>query len=108
MNSSEYMRPKKHNNGFGIGFVLGFMLGAAVVFLFATKKGRKMMQVVMDEGMEKVSKLENAMGEYIDEDFEEMEVESAGFADQDNGVESAVKKAVRPVRRFFKKPHHKN
>lgn len=62
--------------GFFNGFVLGFILGAAVVFLLATKKGKKLFKIITEEGLDKVSDLEELLEEK-DEDSpkEESEVQ---------------------------------
>lgn len=101
--SAEHTVHKKHGNGFMAGFLFGFLVGAAVVFLFATKKGKKIMAIVMNEGMNKVSRIEEAMGDYMGDEYdEEMEVESASVPDE----EVSIKKASRPLRRFFRKGNH--
>lgn len=108
MSNIDHLGHRKHGNGFMAGFLLGFLVGAVVVFLFATKKGKKIMEIAMNEGMDKVSKIENAVEEYMGDEYdEEMEVEAAGIQTEE-AIESAVKKATRPVRRFFRKASHKN
>ena len=44
------------NKGFN-GFWLGVIVGAAIVFLFATKKGKKILKLLSDEGFENIAKI---------------------------------------------------
>lgn len=84
---------KDGGSGFFTGFLLGMIVGAAVVFFLATKKGKKMLQKFSEEGLEGVSNLEELVEEYID--------------DEDNPPksvsESPVHRVTRPVRRFFRR-----
>lgn len=42
-------------NGFFSGFLLGLLVGAAVVFLLATKKGKRILEVISKEGIDNIS-----------------------------------------------------
>lgn len=39
------------------GFLLGLLIGAAVVFLLATKKGKKFLKVISEEGIDNISNI---------------------------------------------------
>ena len=56
-------------NGFGSGFILGIIVGAALVFLLGIKKGKKLLKIITEEGLEGVSTLEGL----FEDDFEEEE-----------------------------------
>lgn len=44
---------KTNNNGkFFNGFVCGLIIGAAITFLLVTKKGRKILKMISEEGLE--------------------------------------------------------
>jgi uncharacterized membrane protein YgaE (UPF0421/DUF939 family) len=45
----------KSGNGFFSGFVFGLLVGGLVVFLLATKKGKKVLKAISEEGLDKVS-----------------------------------------------------
>ena len=44
-------------NNFLSGFLIGVLVGAAVVFLLATKKGRKLLKAISEEGIDNISNL---------------------------------------------------
>lgn len=58
------------------GFLVGVIVGAALVFLFATKKGRKIVKTLTEEGLEGVSGLQDLFEGDLD-DMDEMELAEA-------------------------------
>lgn len=44
-------------NNFFNGFLLGVLVGAAVVFLLGTKKGKKLLKAISGEGIENISNI---------------------------------------------------
>ena len=65
---------KSGNNFFG-GFLFGVLVGAAIVFLLATKKGKKILKAISDDGLDNISnileKANKATG--LDEMYDEEE-----------------------------------
>jgi len=59
-----------HGGGMGNGFLLGVIVGAALVFLFATKKGKKILKMLSENGFEGIAELTDMLSEDEDE-FEE-------------------------------------
>lgn len=54
---------KKNNsggNGFNV-FILGIFIGVLATLLLTTKKGRKILKVIIDEGTERISKWEDVI-----------------------------------------------
>lgn len=51
------------NSGFGNGVVVGMVMGAILVLLFTTKKGRQILQLLSEEGFEKVKDWEKILSE---------------------------------------------
>lgn len=111
MRSKKKERMEMENNNsnsggkFVNGFLLGALIGVGVVFLLGTKKGKKVLKTISEEGLssipnilEKVEKFED-----IDEDQEVERVtpqKKATPAEDELGDES---EDVRPkVKRFFK------
>lgn len=113
------MEKNNHNsNGFGNGFLLGCIVGAAVVFVLFTKKGKKLLKALTEEGIEGISGLE----EFFVTGEEEGEVvggkskngksnisvsevvEAVGDVVQNTEKKAvrAVSKIQKPVRRFFR------
>lgn len=90
--------------GFFNGFVLGFILGAAVVFLLATKKGKKLLKIITEEGLDKVSDLE----ELLEEKDEKSEVQEIIKPKKHTNGESKIPTAsfnniASTGRRFFRR-----
>lgn len=44
-------------NNFFSGFLLGALVGAAVVFLLATKKGKRILKIISEKGLDNISNL---------------------------------------------------
>ena len=62
----------KGNSGFGNGVVVGVVMGVILTLLFTTKKGRKILRILSEEGFEKVKKWEHILdGLELDDDMEE-------------------------------------
>ncbi len=57
--------------GFFNGFLIGFILGAAVVFLLVTKKGKKLLKIITEEGLDKVSDFEELIEEKLEKPAKE-------------------------------------
>lgn len=71
--------------GFFNGFLVGFILGAAVVFLLVTKKGKKLLKIITEEGLDKVSDIE----EFLEEKLEEPSKDPSAGSGQ--GVREVIK-----------------
>jgi hypothetical protein len=54
-------RIEKHQGSSLTVFVLGILIGVALTLLFTTKKGRKILRALTDEGMDKISKWEDVL-----------------------------------------------
>lgn len=59
-------------------FVMGILVGVALTLLLTTKKGRKLLKLLTEEGADRISKwedmLQKAQEEAIEEDLEEEEI----------------------------------
>ena len=66
------MENKKGSN-FGNGFLLGALVGGAIVFAVGTKKGRRILKALTEEGIEGVSEINDLIQDYqeVGEEFEE-------------------------------------
>ncbi len=62
------------SNFFG-GFLLGFLIGGLAVFLLGTKKGKKILKTISEEGLDNLSNILEKAGEAgnLDEVYEEEE-----------------------------------
>ena len=67
---------KSGNNFFG-GFLLGVLVGVFVVFLLGTKKGKKLLKAISEDGLDKVSDIleQSEKKANLEEVYEEEEEE---------------------------------
>lgn len=75
------MNERPHKGG-GNAFFLGMIVGGALVFLLGTKKGRKILKHLSENGLEVLENLENIEG--VDE------------YEQDAGEKDAAQEAANP------------
>lgn len=91
-----------HSNSFANGFLFGLIVGAAAVFLLATKKGRGILKLISEEGLDSLT---NIVEEYTSE-AEKEDVEDIQNEESDEVSPSVVAEAV-PVKkskkRFFRR-----
>lgn len=69
----------KHAQSGGSGFLLGILIGVLITLLITTKKGRRILKTLTDEGMEKFSDLE----ELFEKKLKEEDVDDMGVSDVD-------------------------
>ncbi len=64
-----------HSNRFFDGFLWGAIIGGGLVFLLSTKKGKKLLNIITEEGVEGLSEILEAQmdREDLEEDGGEME-----------------------------------
>ena len=91
-----------HSNSFANGFLFGLIIGAAAVFLLATKKGRKILKLISEEGLDSLT---NIVEEYTSE-TEKEEAEDIQDEESEEVSPSVVEEAVpvkKPKKRFFRR-----
>lgn len=95
-----------HGGGFANGFVVGVFVGASIVFLFGTNKGKKVLQMLLDQVEENTAISELLeMPEDEQEGYEGIEEEPEEVAKthaKPKTDEKKPQKAVAKVKRFFK------
>lgn len=106
-----------HSGGFFSGFLWGALLGAGAVLLLNTKKGKKLLKSLTDEGADGLSNLEEFIADVVEEHEgqksvpQEKKAEAKKPPKRTNGeTRSHVKVTETPVvqevlsspRRFFK------
>ncbi len=112
------MDQRNHSNGNGFSvFLTGVIVGVLLTLLFTTRRGKKLLDKITDEGLTSLSDLKTLMQ---DEDLEEMEDEQEALDDEPIEEEeesmpmknhkkpSSVKKIAATTRRFFKRPQRRN
>jgi gas vesicle protein len=83
-------------------FLLGVIVGAAIIFLFATKKGKKILKLISEEGLDNLTNLikEDELDELLnEEENSSKEVPEEPVLKTDGEVKEVSPKK----RRFFKK-----
>ena len=93
--------------GFFNGFVVGLLVGAGLVFLFGTTKGKKVLQMLLDQVEENTELSELLeMPEEEEEELMGIEEEEPEYTeapkDELDSKEEKPQRAVARVKRFFK------
>jgi len=94
----------RSGNNFFSGFLLGALIGAAVVFLLGTKKGKKILKAISEEGEGKILNILNKLGKSVDiEDVvaEDDEIEK-NVQKKEIAKKIIVEDRPKTARRFFK------
>lgn len=97
---------RHHNNSFGTAFFLGFLLGAGIVLLLATKTGRRLLKAFSEEGLENISDIKKhfrtAVNEFTAEDDTTDEPKAVTRIHVDEDEPEGHAKKSPSVRRFFR------
>lgn len=83
--------------GFMNGFLLGAIIGAAVVFFLFTEKGKKLLKTISEEGIEGFADLKDLVQEEMYENEEEYE---SSYDESSNDREYEEPERLKPI------PHH--
>lgn len=83
------------------GFLIGALLGAAVVFLLGTKKGKRLLKVISDEGIDNISNILEQANKAADLD-EVYEKEEEILPKREIVVKEKFIEDRPKVRRFFR------
>lgn len=91
---------ERRNSGGSLNtFVFGILVGVALTLLLTTKKGRKLLKILTEEGAEKITKWEEmlkaAQEEVVDEDLDEEIVEES--IEAEDYVEPAEREVEEPA-----------
>jgi gas vesicle protein len=96
----------KSNNNFPGGFLFGVLIGAAIVFLLGTEKGKRILKTISKDRMDNLNNLLEKAGKATD--LDEVYEEEPSFAKATEGQGSALihteeNPQEKPkTRRFFK------
>lgn len=60
-------------NKFLNGFLLGALIGAGVVFLLSTKKGKKIVRSFSENGLDNISEMLQNQDDNVEDDYEEVQ-----------------------------------
>ncbi len=96
------------NNKFLNGFIWGFIIGGALVFLLGTKKGKKLLRAISEEGLENITDiLESQDEEHEDEEqSQETQTSSSNHDNHKNGEAKKYNPVIdtkSKIRRFFRR-----
>jgi len=86
------------------GFLLGFLVGAAVVFLLGTKKGKRLLKMISEEGIDNISDLleEADKTKDLDEVVEKPPNARASEGQGEFATKETVTEEKPKARRFFR------
>lgn len=90
-----------HAGGFGNGFLIGCIVGAAVIFFLFTKRGKELLRTITEEGIEGVEEFK----ELLDMDGDDEEYEESPRERVDHVVtktETAIAPLKKTAKRFFR------
>lgn len=93
------MNNNNSNGSFVNGFLWGAIIGAGVVFLLGTEKGKKLLKTIKEEGLEGVSGLSELVEEYSGDEEEKLEKGANG---QKKEEKPFVQRFGGQAKRFFK------
>lgn len=88
-----------HGNNFLSGFLLGALVGAAIVLLFVTKKGKKILKAISEEGEGKISNILNKIEHSVD--LEDVTLEDEPSFASTSAKATVDKKASEGRRKLF-------
>ena len=90
-------------NRFLDGFLWGAIIGGGLVFLLATKKGKKILKMISEEGLELSEFLEEGFGNYDEDEGNEEEVSPSGQDSSNGQARQEPREAPKAsVRRLFR------
>lgn len=125
------MEKKSEQQGIGLsnGFLLGVVVGVIITLLVTTQRGKRILKLITEEGMSKLSDWENVVTDMVDvyeakpkeseelpvalseDDLEEIEKEELQAEEEIRQVEIknvAKKEIIKPSKRFFKGIHKRS
>jgi len=90
----------RSGNNFFSGFLLGALIGAGIVFLLGTKKGKKILKAISEEGAGNISNILDKINKSVDMPDESLEEE--GMLSENLSSKENVVKDKPKIRRFFR------
>lgn len=100
-----------HGNNFFSGFLLGALVGAAMVLLFVTKRGKKILKAISEESEGKLSNILNKLENSVNLEDEESEdepsfastpVEASAGKGNETKRKVVIQDKPKLTRRFFR------
>lgn len=87
-------------NKFFNGFLFGALIGAGAVFLLGTKKGKKLLKAISEEGLDNISNILDSSDKF--EDIKDDEEVEKAMPQESSSIEKEFEGARPKARRFFK------
>jgi len=88
------MQSRPHNNVFWFGMFLGGLLGALLILVLGTEKGRKLAQKLQKEGLEFLSAAKDTIGDQVEEKVEVLREKSAELIEKGKEIEAEIVEAM--------------
>jgi len=98
--NKEHLQHHHGSGGFMNGLILGILIGAGIVFLFGTKRGKQVLKAITENGVESFADLTDILQNTEFEDEEDYPED--GEIISPKKVETKKPSATRPVKRFFR------
>jgi len=91
-----------HGGGFGNGFILGLIVGAALVFFLFTEKGKKLLKMISEEGIAGVEEFKELLDMEDEEEYYEDISSNEPTKMFVRGEKEVVAKVRKGAKRFFR------
>ena len=96
-----------HSNGFFSGFLFGLVVGAGLVFLFGTSRGKKVLQMLLDQveensAISELLEMPEDEDEYVGIEADEEPEDAPVKEEKHTSSGHKLEKPVAKVKRFFK------
>ena len=119
------MEKNQHkSSGLSSGFLLGIIVGVVITLLLTTKRGKRILKLVTEEGMQKFSNWEDLINDFVDDyetkpsepklspvaltEEEQQRSEEMRIEGTDEEEQKEKKEGGKPLKRFFKNIHRRS
>ncbi|HCS78734.1 TPA: hypothetical protein DIV55_03245 [Patescibacteria group bacterium] len=92
------MESPQRNNTFWFGMFLGGLLGALLILILGTEKGRKLAAKLQKEGLEFLDDAKDTVGKEVEEKVEVLRNKSAELIEKGKEIEAEIVEAIGEVK----------
>lgn len=95
------METRPRNNTFWFGMFLGGLLGALLILILGTDKGRKLAQKLQKEGLEFIDDAKDVVGKEVEDKVEVLRNKSAELFEKGKELEAEIVEAMGEAKADF-------